>query len=207
MTRNNVTLEKLSAQIDEVKALAAEALTERDRLRHEITHDPLTSVLNRKGFDEQVAFWTAEGMPHITVALLDLDDFKTYNDTFGHLAGDQLLTVTASVLQALGRTHGGYTARLGGDEFAVVAPSMDADLGRTLSHGSTIAPLSIGVAAGGVENLPVLMEKADVSCYVAKRVTGTSYHYWEEGDKMPERNELDRRHLARASKPPGECIQ
>jgi diguanylate cyclase (GGDEF)-like protein len=82
--------------------------------------DPLTGLGNRRHFDERLARELdradREGTP-LSLCLVDLDDFKTINDTYGHAAGDSVLTAAASCLR-----RGGEAFRYGGDEFALLLP-------------------------------------------------------------------------------------
>ena len=82
--------------------------------------DPLTGLGNRRHFDERLARELdradREGTP-LSLCLVDLDDFKTINDTYGHAAGDAVLTAAASCLR-----RGGEAFRYGGDEFALLLP-------------------------------------------------------------------------------------
>ncbi|WP_323137453.1 GGDEF domain-containing protein [Paraliomyxa miuraensis] len=89
--------------------------------------DPLTGLLNSRGFFDQVPRALALAHRHeqpLTVAYLDLDNFKQVNDTLGHAAGDDVLREAASILAA-GLRRGDFAARLGGDEFALVLPQTD----------------------------------------------------------------------------------
>lgn len=103
-------------------------VTERKRfeqdLEHLANHDPLTGLLNRRGFEKELdrhAAFVARYGPTGAVLLLDLDHFKQINDTLGHNAGDQLIASMADVLRSTVRDTD-VVARLGGDEFAVVLP-------------------------------------------------------------------------------------
>ncbi len=92
------------------------------RLRDEAMHDSLTGLLNRRGLDvaahPAVAGAQRCGKP-VTVGLIDVDDFKSYNDAHGHLAGDRVLTDLADAWRGEVR-RSDIVARFGGDEFAVV---------------------------------------------------------------------------------------
>jgi len=106
----------------------AQDVTERRRyeaeLRHMADHDALTGLLNRRAFERELA----RHVEHVTrygprgaAVLLDVDRFKTVNDTLGHGAGDELLGKVARALRERLR-DGAVIARLGGDEFAVLVP-------------------------------------------------------------------------------------
>ncbi|CAG2161236.1 hypothetical protein LMG26411_08091 [Cupriavidus numazuensis] len=98
---------------------------ERQKMRHleqTILSDDLTGLLNRKGFDrrmESAMIQSEEGGQIVALLLVDLDNFKLVNDTYGHPVGDKLLNVVATRLKScVGET--GAVARVGGDEFAVI---------------------------------------------------------------------------------------
>lgn len=97
------------------------------RLSFLARHDPLTGCLNRRSFDEalqgQYARASRTGST-VGLLLVDVDDFKSINDTFGHQVGDRTLTAVADALTASVR-EGDAVARVGGDEFAVVLADPD----------------------------------------------------------------------------------
>jgi diguanylate cyclase (GGDEF)-like protein/PAS domain S-box-containing protein len=103
-------------------------ITERRRheaeLRHMADHDPLTGLLNRRSFERElerhVAYVQRYG-PKGAAIVLDLDHFKTVNDTLGHSAGDELIVRVAHALRSRLR-ESDVLARLGGDEFAILLP-------------------------------------------------------------------------------------
>jgi len=98
-----------------------------DRLRQQSIRDPLTGLYNRRYFDEtlerELARARRAGKP-LALAMLDLDHFKRFNDTFGHEAGDLVLKETGSLLRQLFRTVD-VPCRLGGEELAVILPDAD----------------------------------------------------------------------------------
>ena len=90
--------------------------------------DPLTGILNRRGFDNRAEMeWNRaiRGYTPISVLLMDIDDFKGYNDKYGHLHGDTALTTVSTVIQqTLGRPSD-FASRWGGDEFIAFLPNTD----------------------------------------------------------------------------------
>ncbi|HET9041206.1 MAG TPA: EAL domain-containing protein [Gemmatimonadales bacterium] len=155
-----------------------------EQLTHQAFHDPLTGLANRALFRDRVSHALAvarrRGHP-ITVLFLDLDDFKTVNDSLGHAEGDRLLIGAAERFLACARTAD-TVARLGGDEFAILIEGADSGeglperLGAAMSHPFSLSgnqvrvTASIGVAtAVGDDTADDLLRNADVAMYAAKR--------------------------------------
>ncbi|MQA32249.1 GGDEF domain-containing protein [Modestobacter roseus] len=137
--------------------------------------DALTGLANRRGFDDaldeavRVAVRSGE---EFSVALADVDDFKTVNDEQGHAAGDELLCTVADSWGPL-LPRGAVLARHGGDEFALLLPACSGPdalrFVERLRAASTRVPLSVGVAehrAG--EQASHVMRRADAALYRAK---------------------------------------
>jgi diguanylate cyclase (GGDEF)-like protein len=137
--------------------------------------DALTGVANRRAWDDELPVELARsarsGQP-LSVALLDLDHFKAYNDRHGHQAGDRLLKATAAAWQdRLRKTD--LLARYGGEEFAVLLPDCGLDGAMEIAERLRTAPsectCSIGVAAwDGREAATELVDRADRALYAAK---------------------------------------
>jgi diguanylate cyclase (GGDEF)-like protein len=166
-------------------------VSDRTRLEAELTrrayNDPLTGLANRSRFHhlvDEALRRPQRRSAHVAVIYLDLDNFKTINDSLGHLHGDQLLIEFAARL--LNATRGCDTvSRLGGDEFAVllegmareedaipVAERITTAMGMPFRLGSTdvVMGASIGIAhAHATMTAEVLLRDADVAMYVAKR--------------------------------------
>jgi diguanylate cyclase (GGDEF)-like protein len=138
--------------------------------------DQLTGVANRRAWDEALPrelTRARRARDPISVAMVDLDHFKAYNDTHGHPAGDRLLRAAAAAWTQRLRSSD-VLARYGGEEFAIVLPGcgpqaaaeVAAGLRAALPHGATC---SIGVAAwDGVEDPDALVARADGALYRAK---------------------------------------
>jgi diguanylate cyclase (GGDEF)-like protein len=138
--------------------------------------DGLTGLLNRRALDEELTRQFAIASRHdrpLSVAMLDLDHFKEYNDTYGHQAGDRLLRTTAAAWTATLRETD-LIARYGGEEFVVVMPDCTLEaavlagerLRAAVPAGSTC---SAGVAeAEGLSSAVELIGRADQALYAAK---------------------------------------
>jgi diguanylate cyclase (GGDEF)-like protein/PAS domain S-box-containing protein len=173
-------------------------VTERKRMEDELNllnrrltqlaaTDGLTELTNRRSFD---GFLTREyaACEEISVLLFDIDNFKGYNDTYGHQAGDRCLQAVAKVIGDATANSSGLSARYGGEEFAVVLPSISEDDAlkvaeqvrltvRALGLPNTAATrgyltISVGIATRTRSTLgeAALVGEADVALYEAKRL-------------------------------------
>lgn len=185
--RENKALEK---RLTESTSQVAKLREHLEQVRRDATTDGLTNLANRKAFDEELERACADARSEgqsLTLALIDIDHFKSFNDTWGHQTGDQVIRYVASVIGRVGAPPR-FAARYGGEEFALIFPresaaaaaavleeireevssrmlkrrSTNDDLGAiTVSAG--VAELRRGEAAHG------LMERADSALYVSKR--------------------------------------
>lgn len=106
---------------------------ERQKLiQHQAEHDPLTDLLNRGSFDRIFDLYTKENS-NFALILIDVDVFKTVNDTYGHAVGDIVLKKVAHLLTVTFRTID-YVCRIGGDEFAIIMVEMTSDLSYTITE-------------------------------------------------------------------------
>jgi diguanylate cyclase (GGDEF)-like protein/PAS domain S-box-containing protein len=177
-----------------------------DQLAHQAFHDPVTGLANRALFADRVehALMRAQrGFPDIAVLFIDLDDFKTVNDSLGHAAGDLVLQEVGRRLRiALRPTD--TVARFGGDEFAILLEGVS-DMALAADAAARILQaLEIAMDIDGTEVFPrasigiclvdrqtevvdaaELLRNADVAMYMAKRDSKGSYRVFEP--KMHER--------------------
>lgn len=187
-------------------------ITERKRTEAHVTylahHDPLTGISNRTVFTrelERAAGSLARDKRGFGVILVDLDDFKTVNDTLGHAAGDALLVEAATRLRNLVR-RSEVIARLGGDEFAILLPDtgprreIEGLASRILGEIASIQRLegaavsvgaSIGVALAPDDAVDTeeLLRCADLALYRAKQSGRGTFRFFEP--------EMDRQHRER----------
>jgi diguanylate cyclase len=180
----------LEARLTQSKQEISNLQQNLEAIRAESLTDPLTGLGNRKYFDRALDTAVAHAIKQeepLSLLMLDIDHFKSFNDNYGHLTGDQVLRLVG---QSLKQTISGRDtmARYGGEEFAVVLP--DADLAKALTVAEQIRrvvmarelkkkstgeilgriTISIGVSmlqAG--EDMDMLIERADACLYAAKR--------------------------------------
>ena len=169
---------------DRLEQSLAELTELKEKLRHQAFHDSLTGLPNRALFSERVGAVlqsAADGGPLPTVLFLDLDDFKTINDSLGHAAGDQLLVAVSQRVRGCVRPED-TPARLGGDEFAVLLEHAD-DAERVAQRlvealqtpfelrgreVSVHASVGIATCRDATETTDELLRNADVAMYSAK---------------------------------------
>jgi diguanylate cyclase (GGDEF)-like protein len=151
---------QLTALLDQRTAQLTEAL---DRVEQLATTDPLTGIANRRRFAEFLQReWKRALRSHtpITLVMVDVDFFKRFNDSHGHLAGDECLRRVAAALQTVARRPSDLAARYGGEEFAVVLSGTSQE--RALAIAESIRR--------SVEDLRVPHEASPVSPYVTVSV-------------------------------------
>ena len=176
-------LEKVSADL-KVANIALEQLS---------LHDSLTNIANRRFFDAYLAGQLALARRHgrsISLVLCDVDDFKTYNDHYGHQAGDECLRRVAAAIQSCCRRPGDLAARYGGEEFAMILPDTDstgatqtAEAARNavaqlkIPHALSLAGPYVSISGGlstfmgsGDTAAEQLVSESDQNLFLAKRL-------------------------------------
>jgi diguanylate cyclase len=187
MEKTNQTLEaRLSESKQEINTLQENL----EAVRTESLTDPLTGLANRKYFDQTLTKAVSEAAKRneqLSLMMTDIDHFKTFNDTYGHLTGDQVLRLVAlSVKQNVKGQD--IAARYGGEEFAVVLPNtvlrsaitvadhirravMTKELMKR-STGEHLGRITISIGVASLrrhDTAQSLMERADACLYAAKR--------------------------------------
>ena len=171
--------------------------------------DALTGLFNRRRFDQVIAEeWMRASRTEQSLAILmiDVDNFKAYNDHYGHLAGDECLRKVAHVLQACARRASDLVARYGGEEFVVVAADMEIQAAQELaetfrrsvealaiahefSQTSAVVTISIGVSVA-MPNANMqpesLLRMADAAMYYAKDGGRNRVAAWDS--RMPDQD-------------------
>jgi diguanylate cyclase (GGDEF)-like protein len=175
----------------ELEAKLARAIRERSMMRElemQSRQDGLTSILNRRSFDESFSSEVERAFRQeypLMLAIIDVDNFKEYNDQNGHLKGDEVLISLAHILKECTRDSVDLCFRLGGDEFAVLLPQATANQGTEIvqrillsflerNYGTTT--LSIGLVSCQrdksilrTEDEMAIKNRADMAMYEAKQ--------------------------------------
>jgi diguanylate cyclase (GGDEF)-like protein len=198
----------VALQYDRLEQAVMQLSVLQEQLHHQAYHDPLTSLANRVLFAEKVKQAIAAGNSEVAVLFIDLDDFKTVNDSLGHSAGDELLIAVALRLRGCLRPED-LVGRLGGDEFAVMVQDGDAETAATgvarrimdaFTHPVVVGPdsvavhASVGIATNHRRTVAAedLIRDADVAMYKAKTAGKGSFEMFNVsmGTEVLERHGL-----------------
>ena len=167
-----------SSVIDELEAAQGEL----ERLAH---HDPLTELLNRRGFFGAIEELPRQQLSTLVLAMADIDRFKSVNDTYGHASGDEVLKRVALILRSVAGPDA-IVARLGGDEFAVclagdavgdvaIRDALDSITVPSLAGLDVVVRCSVGIAQHAPDvSIDATLATADAALYQDKR--GASAH-------------------------------
>ena len=170
-------------------------------LENDVNRDTLTHLFNRRFFETQAPrlldHARRDSRP-VTLALFDIDYFKQYNDTYGHMQGDECLRMVADTLGMACRHPDDFIARVGGEEFVAmlfdlnreearlaVASAVAMLAERALPHAASVVAPYVTLSAGAVtltprdERLDMLFEQADASLYEAKRNGRNTFRFYQ----------------------------
>ncbi|WP_027552360.1 sensor domain-containing diguanylate cyclase [Bradyrhizobium sp. Cp5.3] len=191
----HVTRASDSGEIDGVVAVVRDMTEQKDlqdKLASLAATDGLTGLANRRAFDERLAEEWARARrdgTQLSLLLIDVDHFKTFNDHYGHLAGDRCLRALGRILSTHARRPADLAARYGGEEFAVLLPSTGADgcveVGEEIRnalrdlamlHAQNLPSRLVTASVGGATSVPsqttadcsALVAAADRALYAAK---------------------------------------
>ncbi|SMX58719.1 putative Diguanylate-cyclase (DGC) or GGDEF domain [Bradyrhizobium sp. ORS 285] len=183
---NQVLEERLSLSKDEISGLQQSL----EAIRAESLTDPLTGLGNRKYFDRMIETTVQTGLATsqpLSLLMFDIDHFKSFNDSYGHLTGDQVLRLVGMTLKHAIKGQD-IAARYGGEEFAVVLPNTSLRQALTVadqirravtakelkkkSTGEILGRVTISVGVSMLrsgDDTDALIERADACLYAAKR--------------------------------------
>ncbi|HMO15484.1 MAG TPA: diguanylate cyclase [Pirellulaceae bacterium] len=156
------------------------------------TTDPLTDCLNRRAYFEAFEIqWNSSSGEHLSVVMVDIDKFKSINDTHGHLTGDHVLKGVAAILRSIVGTQG-YVCRFGGEEFSILTSRLSveqvSELAENIRKTVSSEPIaginvtcSLGISYRGFGAMDVqhLVDQADQALYVAKRTGRNRVCRWD----------------------------
>lgn len=181
--------QELEKRLDQSSRMMGELKRDMERIRRQAVTDGLTGLANRKSFDEQIGRICRDSTKNgliFSLIMMDIDHFKTFNDTYGHQVGDQVLRLVAMTL--INEVKGqDMAARYGGEEFVIILPGTNINAARSVaenlrrsvekkevinrSTGDNLGQItvSIGVAQFyGGETSEELIRRADMALYAAK---------------------------------------
>jgi diguanylate cyclase (GGDEF)-like protein len=203
--KSNARFLELNSKLNDItreRSLQRQSADDLLELQRLALADSLTSLPNRRSLDKNLNHeWkrgAREGNP-LSVLLLDIDGFKAFNDTYGHLAGDSCLKQVAQTVQIASQRPADLTARYGGEEFAVLLPATGQEgavtvaerirkaieqlnISHVTSGVSKVVTVSVGVATlvPSLDTSPLeLIHKADKALYQAKRLGRNRVHVYQ----------------------------
>ncbi|MWC30926.1 diguanylate cyclase [Paenibacillus sp. MMS18-CY102] len=172
--------EQVSLAIQEVSQLYTHIVEVHQSFQTQAWHDGLTGLFNRRTFDNVIQEWIDRRQP-FSLLLLDIDNFKSINDTYGHLAGDEVLKKLARFMQAAAREED-ICFRYGGEEFGILMQCETADELYALAeqlregahklHGPDLPPITVSIGISSLqeqdEDPSSVIERADTALYESK---------------------------------------
>lgn len=172
----------INSKIYEINQLYRQLRIQLLKLNQEIQLDGLTGLANRKAFDTVIKDWTEQHEP-FALAMLDIDNFKCVNDTYGHLVGDDVIKFLASILIGFSREEEDLCFRYGGEEFGLLLKGMNESEASAIMEqfrtkiasmqSPTGKPITVSVGVTSLhdndENTNTIIERADKALYQSKK--------------------------------------
>jgi len=191
VTEKNEMENKLNNKIRELKKSQKELKKANEKLKNLSTRDQLTGLYNRREFERIITKeWrhAIRELEPISLIMIDIDNFKPYNDNYGHLAGDNCLQEISRCMDGSLKRPRDFIARFGGEEFVVILPDTDGkgalhtaerirkdvfdlQIPHKYSNVEEYITISLGIASTGEADLFLfeeLLDKADQALYKAK---------------------------------------
>lgn len=188
MMSENKTLE---SKLEKSSSTMQELKQEMETVRKEAFTDGLTGIANRKKFDQEVEIMAKEAQENdqtLSLVICDIDHFKSFNDTYGHQIGDQVLRLVARVLHD-GVKGRDLPCRYGGEEFVIILPDTETENAKKVADvlrnavkskeirnratGETLTPVTISMGVAQLdseETIKEWIERADKALYRAKKL-------------------------------------
>ena len=202
---NAASIHNSSGQLIGVVLVLRDISKERKLVRkiaHQATHDELTGLTNRRGFETQLQYAIDNRRSdaiQYSFCYIDLDEFKVVNDTCGHTAGDELLKLISSKIKKHIRKDD-VLARLGGDEFGILLTNCDINIAEKIANSIRAEVkktqflwdsklFTVGASIGLVfidnhtESITDVLSAADSACYIAKEKGRDTVHIYTPDDK------------------------
>src|SRR5215207_1740515 len=184
------TNETLDARLKETRSEIETLRETLEAVRIESLTDALTGVSNRKHFEEtliRAIERAGQDRSPLALIVIDIDHFKRFNDTYGHLTGHQVLKLVGMTMREVVKSKA-TLARFGGEEFAIILPDTTMQPARALADTFRQSVMSVAVLREG-DTAVSLLERADQCMYMGKRMgrnrTVTDHEYAGPGD-LPE---------------------
>ncbi|MFW6007409.1 MAG: GGDEF domain-containing protein [Halanaerobiales bacterium] len=193
---------KLKEKIEELEKVKDELETKKNKLTKISTRDQLTGLYNRREFEKVIKKeWRSaiRNAEPISLIMIDIDNFKNFNDNYGHLAGDNCLQQLSGVLKNSLKRPRDFVARYGGEEFVVILPSTDLEGAEQVAENlrknvvdhhiphkyspvEDYVTISLGIAVTTEPDLYIfeeILDKADQALYQAKDEGKNRYSIYE----------------------------
>lgn len=184
----------LKKQYERNQKHTADLVQQEKHIRYQAEHDDLTTLPNRRMIMKQLKRLLKESR-NFTIVIIDLDDFKEINDTYGHASGDYVLNVLAQRFLKLMEEDQIYVSRFGGDEFLVIINQVDFDensimmtriqevMSTPILHGDIQChiKMSMGIAdtQDHITEVSELVSNADIALHEAKRIGKNRFVYYD----------------------------